>query len=102
VDVGWSVARVVAESTYPDRQKWADYFLRATATSPSRRTKQSDNRESRVPLEFAVSPKLMTVDAAARYRKWAGGVAEDESECAGAQAGATRAVDKDALAVGLR
>jgi predicted phosphodiesterase len=32
VDVGAAVARVVAESTYPGRQEWADYFLRARAS----------------------------------------------------------------------
>ena len=32
VDVDVAVARVVAESDYPDRQAWADYFLRAAAS----------------------------------------------------------------------
>lgn len=32
IDVDAAVARVVAESDYPDRQEWADYFLRATAS----------------------------------------------------------------------
>ncbi len=32
VDVDVAVARVVAESDYPDRQEWADYFLRAAAS----------------------------------------------------------------------
>lgn len=32
IDVEATCARVVAESTYPDRQEWADYFVRATAS----------------------------------------------------------------------
>jgi predicted phosphodiesterase len=32
VDVDAAVARVVAGSSYPDRQKWADYFIRAAAS----------------------------------------------------------------------
>ena len=32
IDVDAAVARVVAESTYPDRQEWADYFLRSAAS----------------------------------------------------------------------
>jgi len=32
LNVDLAVARVVAESNYPDRQEWADYFLRATAS----------------------------------------------------------------------
>lgn len=32
VDVEQAIARVVAESTYPDRQEWADYYLRAIAS----------------------------------------------------------------------
>ncbi|WP_336922884.1 metallophosphoesterase family protein [Aquipuribacter sp. SD81] len=32
VDVNAAVARVVRESRYPDRQEWADYFLRAAAS----------------------------------------------------------------------
>ncbi len=32
IDVEATCARVVAESTYPDSQEWADYFVRATAS----------------------------------------------------------------------
>lgn len=32
IDVDAAVARVVAESTYPDRQEWANFFVRATAS----------------------------------------------------------------------
>lgn len=32
IDVDAAVARVVAGSDYPDRQEWADYFLRAAAS----------------------------------------------------------------------
>jgi hypothetical protein len=32
IDVDDAVARVVADSTYPDRQAWADCYLRATAS----------------------------------------------------------------------
>ncbi len=32
VDVDRAIAQLVAESTYPDRQEWADYFLRAVAS----------------------------------------------------------------------
>ena len=32
LDVDAAVARVVAESDYPDRQAWADYFVRARAS----------------------------------------------------------------------
>lgn len=32
IDVEATVARVVAESDYPNRQEWADYFVRATAS----------------------------------------------------------------------
>ncbi|MGI9016183.1 MAG: hypothetical protein ACR2HR_03605 [Euzebya sp.] len=32
IDVDAAVARVVAESTYPDRQEWADYFIRSAAS----------------------------------------------------------------------
>ncbi|MGI8415853.1 MAG: metallophosphoesterase family protein [Nakamurella sp.] len=32
VDIDRAVARVVAESTFPDREEWANYYLRATAS----------------------------------------------------------------------
>jgi len=32
VDVDGAIDRLVAESTYPDRQEWAEYFLRAVAS----------------------------------------------------------------------
>ncbi len=32
VDIDHAVARVIAESTFPDREEWANYFLRATAS----------------------------------------------------------------------
>lgn len=32
LDVDAAIAAVVADSTYPDRREWADYFLRATAS----------------------------------------------------------------------
>src|SRR3954447_2061712 len=32
IDVDVAVARVMAESGYPDRQEWADYFLRSAAS----------------------------------------------------------------------
>ena len=32
IDVDLAVARVIAESDYPHRQEWADYFLRAVAS----------------------------------------------------------------------
>lgn len=32
VDVDAAVARVVAESDYPDRQEWADFYLRSTSS----------------------------------------------------------------------
>lgn len=32
LDVDAAIARVVAESHYPDRQEWADYYLRATSS----------------------------------------------------------------------
>jgi predicted phosphodiesterase len=32
IDVDEAVARVVAESTYPERHAWADYYVRATAS----------------------------------------------------------------------
>ena len=32
VDIDGAIDRLVAESTYPDRQEWAEYFLRAVAS----------------------------------------------------------------------
>lgn len=32
VDIDHAIARVIAESTFPDREEWANYFLRATAS----------------------------------------------------------------------
>jgi len=32
VDIDRAIAQLVAQSTYPDRQDWADYFLRAVAS----------------------------------------------------------------------
>ena len=32
VDIDRAIGQLVAESTYPDRQEWADYFLRAVAS----------------------------------------------------------------------
>lgn len=32
IDIDAAVAQVVAESTFPDRQKWADFFIRSTAS----------------------------------------------------------------------
>lgn len=31
IDIEAACSRVVAESAYPDRQEWADYYLRARA-----------------------------------------------------------------------
>lgn len=35
IDVDAAIARVVAESDYPDRQAWADYYLRSTSSDAS-------------------------------------------------------------------
>jgi hypothetical protein len=32
IDVEAACARLVAESTYPQRQEWADYYIRGTAS----------------------------------------------------------------------
>ncbi|WP_312875845.1 metallophosphoesterase family protein [Arthrobacter terrae] len=32
IDIEAAIARVVAESDYPDRREWADYFIRAAAS----------------------------------------------------------------------
>jgi len=32
VDIDHAIARVITESTFPDREEWANYFLRATAS----------------------------------------------------------------------
>lgn len=32
VDIDHAIARVIAESTFPDREEWAEFFLRATAS----------------------------------------------------------------------
>ncbi len=46
IDVEATCARVVAESTYPDREEWADYFVRATASDAEALTTFAD-REGR-------------------------------------------------------
>jgi predicted phosphodiesterase len=49
VDVEATVARVIEESSYPDRQEWAEYYLRATASDAEALTTFA-SRDGRSPL----------------------------------------------------